>query len=104
MRPRWTTSSPPQAADWSAPLPARWRARHIPADRGRLWADVVGEIETEGRVLVIKRIRVTYHLTADPAQRETIDRVLAVHADACPVARTLQGCVAIATDLQLSGS
>lgn len=55
-------------------------------------------------MLVVKRVRVTYHLTADPAQRETINRVLAVHAAACPVARTLQGCVAITTDLELSGS
>jgi uncharacterized OsmC-like protein len=51
--------------------------------------------------MVIKRIRVRYRLRADAAKREVIDRVLAVHADSCPVARTLRGCVAIETSLEL---
>ena len=51
--------------------------------------------------MVIRRIRVRYRLQADASQRETIDRVHAAHADACPVARTLKGCVAIETSLEL---
>jgi uncharacterized OsmC-like protein len=31
-----------------------------------------------------------------------IDRVLAVHADRCPVARTIGGCVDITTSLELT--
>jgi len=51
--------------------------------------------------MVIKRIRVRYRLRADASERETIDRVHAVHADACPVARTLADCVAIETSLEV---
>ena len=65
-------------------------------------AEVRGEIEkTEDRVIVVRRIHVTYRLRADPAHRETIDRVLAFHAARCPVARTLQGCVQITTSWEL---
>jgi uncharacterized OsmC-like protein len=62
----------------------------------------VGEIELDGRVLVIRRIHVTYRLTADEAKRPTIERVLGFHADHCPVARTIGGCVAISTSLELT--
>ena len=52
-------------------------------------------------MLVVRRIHVTYRLMADEAQRETIERVLDFHADRCPVARTIGGCVAISTRLEL---
>jgi uncharacterized OsmC-like protein len=52
-------------------------------------------------VLVVRRIHVTYRLAADEAQRATIERVLGFHAERCPVARTIGGCVAISTSLQL---
>jgi hypothetical protein len=57
---------------------------------------------------VVKRIHVTDHLVvdeaviADEAKRAAIDRVLGVHADRCPVARTIGGCVAISTSLDLN--
>jgi len=57
---------------------------------------------------VVKRIRVTYHLAvdeaviADEAKRAVIDRVLGFHADHCPVARTIGGCVDITTSLELT--
>jgi uncharacterized OsmC-like protein len=50
-------------------------------------------------VLVVKRIHVIYHLKLKPDQRETAERVLGFHADKCPVARTIQGCVDITTEL-----
>jgi uncharacterized OsmC-like protein len=59
-------------------------------------------------VLVVKRIHVTYHwavdeaVIADEAQRATIDRVLGFHAERCPVARTIGGCVDITTSLELT--
>jgi uncharacterized OsmC-like protein len=59
----------------------------------------VGEIEKEDNVLVIRRIKVTYHLKMDPAKRETAERAHRIHADYCPVARTIKGCVAISTEL-----
>jgi uncharacterized OsmC-like protein len=51
---------------------------------------------------VVRRIHVTYRLAADQAQRAAIERVLAFHADRCPVARTIGGCVAISTSLDLN--
>jgi uncharacterized OsmC-like protein len=59
-------------------------------------------VELDGKVLVIRRIHVMYHLRLDSAQRETAERVLGFHADACPVARTLRGCIAISTALEMA--
>jgi uncharacterized OsmC-like protein len=53
----------------------------------------------DGKVLVIRRIHVRYHLKAEPGKREAAERVLGFHADACPVARTLGACIAITTEL-----
>ena len=58
-------------------------------------------------MLVVRRIHVTYHLVVDQAvidgqkKRAAIERVLGFHADRCPVARTIGGCVAISTSLDL---
>jgi uncharacterized OsmC-like protein len=85
-------------------------ARGIPAGDGRLRADAVGEIELDAKVLVVRRIHVTYHLVVDQAvigdqkQRAAIERVLSFHADRCPVARTIWNCVAISTSLELHTS
>lgn len=57
---------------------------------------------------MVKRIHVTYHLAideavhADEAKRAAIDRVLGFHAERCPVARTIGGCVDITTSLELT--
>jgi hypothetical protein len=40
-------------------------------------------------------------VVADQKQRAAIERVLGFHADRCPVARTIGGCVAISTSLDL---
>jgi uncharacterized OsmC-like protein len=61
---------------------------------------VVGEIETENKVLVVRRIHVTYHLKADADKRPTAERVLGFHAQACPLARSIGGCVVITTSLE----
>ena len=58
-------------------------------------------------MLVVRRIHVTYHLVVDQAviddqkKRAAIERVLGFHADRCPVARTIGGCVVISTSLEL---
>jgi uncharacterized OsmC-like protein len=57
----------------------------------------VGEIETEGKVLVVKRIKQTFHLSADQ-----IERVLKVYAPSCPVARSVWGCIEITSELNLT--
>jgi uncharacterized OsmC-like protein len=62
-------------------------------------SEVKGEIGTEDKILVIKRIHVTYHLKLDPEKREAAERAHSIHIDYCPVARTIRGCVDISTDL-----
>jgi uncharacterized OsmC-like protein len=63
----------------------------------------VGEIETAGKVLVIKRIKQTFHLsTEDEGDREKIERVLKVYAPSCPVARSVWGCIEITSELNLT--
>ncbi len=76
-------------------------ARKISAGEGLLVSDVKGEIEKDGKVLVIKRIHVTYHLKTAAENRETVERAHSFHADFCPVARTIKGCVDITTSLEI---
>ena len=62
-------------------------------------ADAVGEIETEDKVLVIRRIHVTLRLRALRAQQEAAERVHGFFADRCPVYRTLKRAIAMTTEL-----
>ncbi len=62
----------------------------------------MGEVETEGKVLVLKRIRQTFHLTAEEKDREKIERTLKVYADGCPVARSVKGSIEITSGLDLT--
>ena len=62
----------------------------------------MGEIETEKRVLVVKRIKQIFRLTADEKDREKIERVLRVYADSCPVARSIKGSIEISSELDLT--
>jgi uncharacterized OsmC-like protein len=66
-----------------------------------LVCDARGEVEKEGRVLVVKRIHVDYHLKLAPENRDAALRAHELHADSCPVARTLKGCVQITTRLHM---
>jgi uncharacterized OsmC-like protein len=61
---------------------------------------VAGEVGLDGNVLVVRRIRVTYYLKVAPGKREVAERVLGFHADHCPMARTVRGCVEISTALE----
>ena len=63
--------------------------------------EAVGEVETEDRVLVIKRIHVRYRLAVAEAHRAEVERVHSFHARFCPVARSLEGAIAISTELEL---
>jgi uncharacterized OsmC-like protein len=74
----------------------------FPAGHGRLVSEVTGEIDTtDDGVLVVRRVHVRYRLKADPDMREVIDRVLGFHARKCPVARTIDGCIEVTTELDL---
>jgi uncharacterized OsmC-like protein len=58
-----------------------------------------GEVELEGKVLVLRRIHVVLELRGDPAHREVADRVHGLFADACPLYRSLKPAIAITTEL-----
>ena len=70
-------------------------------DEGDLTAEVTGDVVKDGRVLKVARVDVVYRLKADPEKRDTIARVHSFHAEHCPVARTLEGCVEIETRFEL---
>lgn len=64
-------------------------------------AEARGEIEKEDGVLVIKRIKVHYHLRAPEQARATVERVHAMHQRFCPVYRSLAGCIDMTTEVTL---
>jgi uncharacterized OsmC-like protein len=66
-----------------------------------LTADVEGDIENENKVLIIKRIRVTYHLKTPESNRETVERVQGVHHQSCPVYMSLYKAIDISTELRI---
>jgi uncharacterized OsmC-like protein len=68
-----------------------------------LAAEVRGEIEFEGKVLVIRRIHVIYHIKAPAEAGETIERVHAMHATHCPVYLSLHKAIEITTEYILEG-
>jgi uncharacterized OsmC-like protein len=61
----------------------------------------VGEVEEENKVLILKRIHVTYRLKAPASKREVAERVLGIHAGHCPVAKSLAPAIDITTSLEL---
>jgi uncharacterized OsmC-like protein len=68
-------------------------ARQIDASGGRLKADVIGEVETEDDVLVIRRIHVHLSIEASESARDTIERVHGMYAMRCPLYRTLRSAI-----------
>jgi organic hydroperoxide reductase OsmC/OhrA len=50
----------------------------------------------------VKRIKHTLHLTASEDDRETIERVVEVYADSCPVARSVKDSIEISSELDLA--
>jgi uncharacterized OsmC-like protein len=77
-------------------------ARQVSFDRDSLYADTVGEVETENKVLVLKRIKQTLHLSAEEKDRETIERVVEVYEDSCPVAASIKPAIEITSELDLT--
>ena len=61
----------------------------------------MGEIEKERKVLVIRRIHVTYRLEGVAEEdRDTVERVRGFHADYCPVARSIRDSIDITTEVE----
>lgn len=59
----------------------------------------MGEVELEGKVLVLRRVHVRLELRAPEEHRDVAERVHAVFADACPLYRSLRRAIAITTEL-----
>ena len=76
-------------------------ARQIDAKQGRLIAEVRGEIESDGGVLVIRRVHVRFLLKAAEDVRDTVERVHAVYKDKCPVYRSLRPAFEITSAYEL---
>lgn len=78
-------------------------ARKINASDGRLVAQVTGEVESEGGVLVIRRVHVKLLLKALEEVRETVERVHKVYMEQCPVYKTLRPAIEISSSYELIG-
>ena len=64
-------------------------------------AEVNGHVGKDERVLILRAIDVHYRLRGVAEdQKEAVERVLGFHADKCPVARSISGCVDITTTLE----
>ena len=64
---------------------------------------MVGEVEKDGGVLVLRRIHVNYKLSVPDSDevRETVARVLEMHVDKCPVALSIKGAIEVTTEVEL---
>ena len=58
-------------------------------------------METEEKVLVLRRIHVHYRLRAGTEHHEAVARVHGMHHRFCPVYRSLQPAIAITTSIEL---
>ena len=73
----------------------------IDAGNGRLTADVVGEVEKDEGVLVIRRIHVALRLVAPEEVRDTVERVHGMYAMRCPLYRTLHDAIQLTSSYTL---
>ncbi len=62
-------------------------------------ARATGEVELEGKVLVLRRIHVRLELRAAAEHREAAERVHGFFADSCPLYRSLRAAIGITTEL-----
>jgi len=76
-------------------------ARHVVASRRRLRAEVVGEVEQEEGVIVIRRIHVAMRLQAAEEVRETVEHVHGIYPMRCPLYRTLHKAIELSSSYQL---
>jgi len=68
-------------------------ARQIDASNGKLTAEVIGEVEAEEGVLVIRLIHVAMRLVAPKEAKEIVERTHGIYAMSCPLYRTLHNAI-----------
>ena len=77
-------------------------ARKIDASKGRLRAEVTGDIESDHGVLVIRKVHVHFFLHTDQRNKKVVERVHGVFAEKCPVYKTLRPAFEITSDFELT--
>ena len=70
-------------------------ARGVKLSSDQMYADVTGINEVRDGLPVLVRVHVHDQLTIPGSSRETVDRLLAKHADKCPTAASLRGAVEV---------
>ncbi len=75
--------------------------KKIPTPEERYWAEVEGDIENVNNVLKITRIRVKYHLKAEPEKVAEAKEAFSSYLTRCPAAQSVIGCIEIKDDLIL---
>ena len=80
------------------------KVRKIDADNDKLSSEVIGEVELEDNVLVIKRILVKYTILAEEKDKKTIERVHKIHKDYCAVYKSVCKSIDISTELSIRSS
>ncbi len=51
-------------------------------------------------MLVLRRVHATYKLKVPQDVRDTVLRVLDMHADLCPVARSIKGAIEVSAEVE----
>ena len=57
-------------------------------------------MEKDNNVLVLRRIHVKYKLSVPDDVHDTVERVLKMHADLCPVAMSIKGAIEVTTEVE----
>ena len=76
--------------------------RDIPVPRGKIRAEVEGDIEAVSKVMRITRIRVHYVLVIPPGTRKDAERALETHPAGCPAWNTVRNCIEINIDADIT--
>jgi uncharacterized OsmC-like protein len=63
---------------------------------------VTGEVELDGKVLVVRRIHVKLQLKGAAEHRAAAERVHGFYADNCPLYRTLKDAIRITSELEFT--
>ena len=77
-------------------------ARQIDASNGKLAAEVIGEVETEDGVLVIRHIHVAMRLVASEKTKEIVERTHGIYAMRCPLYRTLHNAIQLTSSVEIA--
>ena len=79
-------------------------ARQIDASNGKLTAEVIGDVEAEDGVLVIRRIHVAMRLVGSEYTKEIVERMHGIYAMRCPLYRTLHNAIQLTSSVEIATS